>query len=297
MPSLPLITIICSCYNHENFILQTLDSVMSQTYKNIEVIVVDDFSSDNSVELINSWLINHPSVKFVKNSSNLGITKSFNNAMKLAKGAYYMDLAGDDLLFPNCIQKLLNVFLRKSSNNLAVVFGNVNEIDENGAFLNVFFDKERIKRIFEAIATGYFKSLLSSSDYICSVSAMYKRECFTAVEGYDEDLFFEDLDFWLRLTYMFEIQFLDEVLVEKRSVNGSLGDGFLKKNRNTQALFFSMYLVLLKAYNMNLNSSEYHSLLKRIPNQLRWSIRTLNLKYIYLYLILYLKTWFKILNA
>ena len=82
----PLVSIICHCYNHSKFVLETLKSVLNQTYDNIEVIVVDDFSTDNSADVISSFMVKHPEIKFIQNHRNLGITKSFNRILKKTKG-------------------------------------------------------------------------------------------------------------------------------------------------------------------------------------------------------------------
>ena len=85
MQEFPLITVICSCYNHAKFVTKSLESVLNQTYKNIQLIVIDDCSIDNSVSVIENFIIEYPQIIFIKNKINLGLTKSFNNAAKLAK--------------------------------------------------------------------------------------------------------------------------------------------------------------------------------------------------------------------
>ena len=92
-----LVTIICLCYNQEEFVLESLESVISQDYNQIELIIVDDCSTDNSKIVIENWLLNFPQIQFIANNTNLGNTKSFNKALKLAKGKYIIDLAADDV--------------------------------------------------------------------------------------------------------------------------------------------------------------------------------------------------------
>ena len=98
MESNPLVTIICLCYNHSDFVVESLNSVINQDYKNIELIIIDDCSSDNSALVIKQWLKNYPEILFIKNEVNLGNTKSFNKGLQLAKGDYIIDLASDDVL-------------------------------------------------------------------------------------------------------------------------------------------------------------------------------------------------------
>ena len=76
MQEKPLVTIICLSYNHEKFVVESLNSVMNQNYSSIELIIIDDCSTDNSKSVIEKWLIDHPTIHFIVNSSNLGNTKA-----------------------------------------------------------------------------------------------------------------------------------------------------------------------------------------------------------------------------
>jgi glycosyltransferase involved in cell wall biosynthesis len=84
----PLVTIICLCYNQEDYVLESLSSVLNQDYPSLELIIVDDCSTDNSKSVIEKWLIDFPQIQFITNSINLGSTKSFNKALKKANGKY-----------------------------------------------------------------------------------------------------------------------------------------------------------------------------------------------------------------
>ena len=110
----PLVSVICLCYNHADYVTESLDSVLNQEYKNIEIIIIDDCSTDNSVPVIDEWLQKYPSILFIKNKTNLGNTKSFNKALEIAKGAYIIDFATDDILMPNCITQQIEKFSTKN---------------------------------------------------------------------------------------------------------------------------------------------------------------------------------------
>lgn len=254
----PLVTVICSCYNHENFVIESLNSVINQDYKNIELIIIDDFSSDNSKKTIKNWLLNYPEIKFIANENNLGITKSFNNALKSAKGKYIIDLAADDILIPNCVDLQLKKFENSSFKNLGIVYGNAELIAENGDFISLYFDVETSKKI----KTGnVYLSVLEGLHNICSVSAMVKKSVYDQLKGYDEMLVYEDLDFWIRASRVFDFDFIDTVLVQKRIVENSLGNDFYKKNK---AVNQSTFLILQKAVALNKNKKEDLAILKRV---------------------------------
>ncbi|MGY5352416.1 glycosyltransferase family 2 protein [Wenyingzhuangia sp. IMCC45533] len=291
----PLVSIICTCYNHQNYVEETLDSVKNQTYTNIELVIVDDFSSDNSIEVINNWLRKNPESKFIKNSKNLGLTKSFNHAFKETSGFYLMDLAADDILAPDCIEKLVKTYLSPNDDEVGLVFGNAKLIDESGKLISVFYDEEMIKRINKALSINFYQYLLSDSAYMCSVTGLYKRDVFVKLRGYDEELYFEDLDYWLRVARNYKIVFTEKILIKKRHLTNSLGNGFFVRSEHTKKLHTSFYLILKKAYNLNVTKQEYQALTKRIYKQSRWAIKTFNFRYLMLYVILLFKTYFKIM--
>jgi len=138
----PLVTIICTCYNHENYVLDALNSVINQEYQNIQLIVVDDNSYDSSNKVITTWIKSHPDTIFIQNQENLGITKSFNNAYKHAKGEYLIDLAADDILLPKCVKLQLEVFKNSSYNNVGLVYGNAIVTDDSGNFIRYYFARK-----------------------------------------------------------------------------------------------------------------------------------------------------------
>ena len=76
MQNFPLVSVICLSYNHEAYVVEALNSVINQTYTNVELLIADDYSTDNSVEVIQNWLENHPEVDFLTNEKNLGNTNS-----------------------------------------------------------------------------------------------------------------------------------------------------------------------------------------------------------------------------
>jgi len=241
----PLVSIICLAFNHEKFVVETLNSVIQQNYTPIELIIVDDCSSDNTKSIINNWLKSNPEVQYISNEINIGNTKSFNNALKIAKGDYLIDLAADDLLLPNGIQNQINAFQKSKFKNLGVVYGNAEIINEDGSFNSFYFPVDQSGKVISNRTIGdIYCSVLSSGDSICSVSAMIKKSVFDFLEGYDETLAYEDLDSWIRASREFEFDFIDDVLVKKRTVNNSLGTKFYTKNhKNYKRCFVPYYIV------------------------------------------------------
>jgi glycosyltransferase involved in cell wall biosynthesis len=271
----PLVSIICLAYNHEKFVIETLNSVIKQNYQPIELIIVDDCSIDATKLEINKWLLSHPEVQFIANEFNIGNTKSFNNALKIAKGEFIIDLAADDLLLPNGIQMQINAFQKSKFKNLGVVYGNAAIINEDGSFNSYYFPIDKNgKVISKRIIGDIYSSVITTGDSICSVSALIKKSVFDFLGGYDETLAYEDLDSWIRASREFEFDFIDEILIKKRTVGNSLGSNFYQKNHSIN---ISTYKILRKALQLNRSKEEDLALQKRVHYEIIHSFKNQSL--------------------
>lgn len=286
MQNSPLVSIICMCYNHEKYVVESLNSVLNQSYKNIQLIITNDSSRDDSDKKIKTWLLNYPDVIYIKNSINLGNTKTFNKALKPAKGDYIIDLAADDILLEDCIEKQLNAFLNPKFENVGIVYGNVELISEKNTHNGYYYPVNSNKEAIEKPASGdIYLSMLSQNSKICSVSAMIKKTVLDRLNGYDEKLEYEDLDLWIRTSRLYNFDFIDHIIVQKRELENSLGSQFFKKsNSRTRKINRSTYLVIKKAIALNENKTENRALLKRLHFEMDKSFQTndfiLLLKYI-----------------
>jgi glycosyltransferase involved in cell wall biosynthesis len=274
MPKNIWITVICSCYNHSDYVTESIQSVLDQTYKNVQLIVVDDFSTDDSVQIIENFIKDFPEIIFIKNKLNLGLTKSVNNAMTLAQGSFFIDLAADDILLPNCIENQLKAFQTSPLPNLAIVYGNAELISENGKHQNYYFKVDSQFKTIEKRPTGnIYAALISPKTIICSVSSMVKKSVFDELKGYDENLSYEDYDFWIRVSRKHTIEFIDTVLIKKRMLPNSLYESFLKsKNKHG----YSTHQILKKALQLNQNKKENKILLSKIYIEIKIAIKTKN---------------------
>jgi hypothetical protein len=293
MQDKPLITIICLCYNQGEYVVESLRSVLNQDYQSIELIIVDDCSTDNSKTVIKKWLLDYPEIQFIVNKTNLGNTKSFNKALKLAKGDYIIDLAADDFLLHNCVSLQYNAFVNSSFKNLGLVYGNAALIKANGDFESCYFGVDDHKKIIEKRATGdIYLSVLAGGNSICSVSAMVKKTVFDELKGYDENLAYEDLDFWIRASRIYEFDFIDAILIHKRVVSNSLGTEFFKKNNKINT---STFILLKKAIRLNQTKEENKAILKRIHFEMILAFHTSNFTLLLKYTIVEFKLRIKIL--
>lgn len=268
MQNSPLVSVICLCYNHGEFVVESLESVLNQTYPNVELLIADDASSDNSAEVIYKWLEKHPNIPFIHNKINLGNTKTFNNVLKLAKGEFVIDLATDDLLQKDCIAKQINAFHSSSFKNLQIVYGNAELIDEKGQHLGYYYDQP-------APSGDIYRSIIGQYNKICSPSSMVKRKLLNEFGGYNESLAYEDLDLWIKTSRKYEIQYIDQVLIKRRELQNSLGNSFFLDKKKSHKMNCSTYKILKNAFDLNQAKDEYKALLKRVHGQI---VLTMNLK-------------------
>ena len=220
MNQLPLVSVICLCHNHLVYVRDAIESVWCQSYPNIELIVVDDGSTDGSKEMIRSTIKGKSA--FIDIESPIGNCAAFNRGFFQSKGEFIIDLAADDLLLCERVLKGINTFLNTS--NVGVTFCDVMNIDQKGKELGTHYKRNNQGQILEKVPDGDVYKTLIKRYFISPPSMMIKREVLEELEGYDESLTYEDFDFWIRSSRNWKYAFTDDVLVKKRQIPGSLSD-------------------------------------------------------------------------
>ncbi len=259
----PLVSIICLSYNHERFVAECLQSVFVQTYPALELIVVDDFSKDRSVAIIESLL--RPQDKFIQNCDNQGVCQSFNRGLAQAKGKYIVDLAADDLLFPDTIAKQVAYF-ETLSEEYGAIFGDAVLISETGKKLGTWYKRNAQGKRLQPVPSGDVFAAVLAGTPILTVTAMTRRSVYEALDGYDESLLYEDFDFLVRASRRWKYGFNDECWVKYRQVKGSHSKQ--QQLRRTQQME-STWKVCEKAAVLVQTPEEITALLIRLRNGLR----------------------------
>jgi len=245
------------------------------------LIVVDDGSSDGSIEVIERFISQYPQIKFVKLATNQGICKAFNKALASTTGDFIIDLAADDLLLPLRLQKGIQTF-ESLSDEYGVIFSDAEWIDKQGQHLYFHSTKYPHDTIPQA---NIYKELIERY-FICSPTMMFRSKVIQKLGGYDELLTYEDFDFWIRSSRHFNYFYSTEVSVKKRKLENSLSHNQFKL-LNKQG--DSTYRVCNKILELNENLAERDALQRRINYEIRQSIRTLNVGLAYRYIRLALK--------
>lgn len=199
-PAMPLVTTIIPAYNHEKYVEKSLLSALEQTYQNLEIIVIDDGSSDGTAALIDKILresAHNRDVTFIR-QVNQGLSKTLNKVLSLAKGEFVQFLASDDAYLPEktavCVQALMS-----TSDRVAAVYSDGYLINDQNEKIMRFSDK------YPRPLSGDTHKELLIGNWIPALGVLYKKSAIQHVGGFDETLAVEDYDFLLRLTKAFEL--------------------------------------------------------------------------------------------
>ncbi|MEJ1238651.1 glycosyltransferase [Chryseolinea sp. T2] len=263
----PLVTVICLCYNHGRFVREAIESVLRQTYPAIQILVWDDASTDNSPAVIRELQDEYPRLEVTLATENEGNCKAFNQAYARAKGEFIIDFSTDDVMQEQSIEKQVNCFLA-TDDNTGVVFTDATYIDEQGVVIRHHYEHLFRHRLITDVATGdVFRKLLTTY-YIASPTMMMRRTVLDALNGYDEQLSYEDFDLWVRSSRIFRYTFLNERLYFIRLINHSLSSGqYAPASRH----LISTYRVCQKAIALCRDSGDRGALVQRIRYELRQS--------------------------
>jgi len=185
MREIPKVSIIIPAFNCEKYISSAISSALNQTYPNIEVVVVDDHSSDETVSVINE--IKSNKIVFIKLEKNFGASNAKNVGFKSSSGDYIAFLDSDDLYSTNKIEEQMNIFKNSNKQNLGYVYCGIEIINEEG------------KHLMNSTPTGKAWDGIINEDFI-GASALIKRKCFEEAGMFDLKLkYFEDMDLYLRI--------------------------------------------------------------------------------------------------
>ncbi len=262
----PLVSIICLCHNQAPYVEEALQSAIDQTYKNLQLIVVDDGSTDGSQEVIQNFLKKYPKIPFLAIQENLGNCAAFNKGWRVSKGEYLIDLAADDILLPDRVNIGVD---RLEQSRAGVHFSDALLVDKEGKELS-----RHNERFLEIIPEGNVYCNLVSRYWICPPTMMFRRNVIESLNGYDESLAYEDFDFWVRSSRDFHYAYSDEILVKKRLLKSSHARS-QEEFRNSHQR--STLVVCKKILKMNRTKEEGRALKTRCWHEIRQCIKKGNL--------------------
>ncbi len=226
----PLVTIGVISYNNSRFVVEALDSIKNQTYQNIQIIISDDCSTDDSVLVIENWMKenSHLNMVIFTTSVNGGVCKSLNKIVQHSQGKYISTISTDDKYLPNFVRNRVE-YLERADDQTGICYSKSNLIDEQSVFI-----EEESRDVW--LTGNVFENLCKMSNSFCKpLTMMVKKEVYSTVGIYDENLIFEDLDFLFRVSRIYKIDFIDNIDTEYRIVTNSLGTKLLTTPRGLES--------------------------------------------------------------
>lgn len=187
---MPLVSAVITTYNRAEYLKRALKSVVAQTYKNMEIIIVDDCSTDETQKVLSELKKENSKIIIIRNKANLGQTKSANRGIRTAKGKYIARLDDDDFW---CDAKKLEkqVDFLEENPEYGLVGGGLIKIDENGKEFVRLLPPEKDEDI---------RNVILVNNVFAHSTVVFRKDIFKRVGGYDEQFIFgEDMDLWLKM--------------------------------------------------------------------------------------------------
>ena len=195
----PLVSIIVITYNSSRYVLETLESAKEQTYKNVELIVSDDFSTDNTIEICEKWIEKNKyrfvNVQLITVTENTGTSANMNRALRVCKGEWIKGIAADDILLSNCIEDFVSFVNNHPDAHWvsSYIQWYRDSFDEKNCILR----KGVPMRDLYNLSTDEQLKIMAYNNKISAPSVFVKKSLIDLVGGYDESYPFEDYVFFV----------------------------------------------------------------------------------------------------
>ena len=244
----PKLSVCIPVYNGAEFIKETIDSVLSQNFKDFEIVVVDNQSTDTTRDIVKSY--SDPRVKLFVNDTNIGMIPNWNKAMEHATGKYIKILPADDFIYPACLEKQVKIMDADTKEKIAMVGGRRNIIDDTGKILfNRGFSKS------ECEVSGFAainKNVRSGGNIIGEGGAvMFRKSILTKTGNFNSDIFYVlDLDLWYKILIHGNYHALPDIVSSFRVSKSSASVNVVKKQREDMTNFINK-IYLNKEYQLS----------------------------------------------
>jgi glycosyltransferase involved in cell wall biosynthesis len=186
MPNLPIVSVLMTAFNREQYIAEAIESVLKSSFNNFELIVVDDCSSDNTLEISKSYEKKDSRVNVYQNEKNLGDYPNRNKAASYAKGKYIKYLDSDDLMYPHCLEVMVNCMEQFPE----AVYGLCAVYDAKGPYPSLLNPRDAYIEHFYGF--GHFNRAPGS--------AIILKKAFEKVGGFSGKRMIGDLELWFILS-------------------------------------------------------------------------------------------------
>ena len=215
MTQKPIVSILMPVYNTERYVAQAVESILCQTFKDFEFIILDDGSTDASLKILKEYAAKDKRIR-LKNRENKGVSRTRNELLKQATGEFIAVMDADDVALPERLA--LQVEFLNANPHVVCVGGAHELIDEKGRFLTRLLLPEHDEQIQKLALAGHGS--------ICNSCATVRRTALIQIDGYDETLAAgtEDLDVWLKLGEVGALANLEHTVLKYRLLKSSISE-------------------------------------------------------------------------
>lgn len=250
----PFVSICVPTYNSASYIENTLESILNQTYKNIEIVIVDNASTDKTMEILKKY--NDSRIFVHRNPVNIVAEDNFNQCIELAKGEFMAIYHSDDVYEPTMVEKEVNYLLAYP--DAGAVFTEGNLIDEEGKVIGKLAFSKILTRKETYSFNEIFNAILKEDNFLVCPTAMVRTGIYRKVGGFRWDKFrtSSDLGVWLSVLQYYKIGILNEELISRRR-HREQGGSIYNKLRTEEADFLKVFDYFVKTLPVSVKSEEY----------------------------------------
>lgn len=251
MKNNPLVSLLIPTYNREQYLGDALNSALNQTYKNLEVIVHDDASSDSTWELLSRY--HDPRLRVIRTDDNHGMIGGWNYIVKKARGEYIKFLASDDLLEPTCVAKLVSAAIVHPT--AAIITCQRKFVDEQGGVVKKMGFAQKDTVVDGPTHAHEILTSLRENKIGEPTAVLYPTKLVKKAGGYDPQFSqFADFEYWIRLLQFGSVYYVHQPLCSFRLHSGSNTSAAIRDGRFITEIF----ALLRKYYDSPSFSSAFH---------------------------------------
>lgn len=280
MNNTPLVSVVVCTYNSAPFIIETLDSIKKQKYKNIELIVTDDKSKDGTMSICKEWAnINRGrfiDIKIIETEVNTGISINLNRGLRACSGEWIKSIAGDDKLAVNCICD--NIAYIRSHPNATMLFSNMQmfgNVDELNEHININCQ-------YFGLSKKEFRDRLYFMNFLPAPTLFVKTEVFERYGYYDETIpMMEDWPYWMKLIHEgVDFSYLNKVTVlyrvhESISVSKTPNPMFVESQKKARAQSVNYAKEVSPLFSLYIKTFYYNSH-NKVMKLFKWGFLMIN---------------------
>ena len=239
-----LVTVGLLSYNYSIYIEEALNSIVAQTYKNIQLIIIDDCSTDSSVEVISKWIVDHNvQCEFIIHKENFGICKSCNDILSLAEGKYITLFASDDIMNKERIERQVTE-MEILDNEYGLCYSDAEIINECGEYKGLYSTVFKTGDFNEG---NIFYKYFVQGFRIAAPTLFFKKDIFNKIGFFDENITTEDYSLFMKALPWFKIKFCNYPGIKYRVKDKIKENGKFSKrisethHRDRILIYFSLH--------------------------------------------------------